>query len=185
MNTNGDTIGHPVLSPERVMEHTLTIAATDRAAATPLPGPLANAFGPGTIEVCGVKVRKFMAADWEIFQMIKSPVLDMVLEWEKPEGARDAITSSNTQEWEMVYQFTHSCAEVYALVEKDREAFHKLCVEQVGLNEAFADKLSPIIAAVMEQFKRHVETRVKFMAEAKEQGEITFFRDTKASPTTG
>lgn len=159
-------------------EPTIEDMAAERAASDPLPGPLSAAFISDSIEVAGMRVRKLVASDYVVFKFLDSPILRQLLELAKPEDAREDVIANDTEEWEMVWQFTNNPRKVRDAMAKGREFFSKSATDEVG------DRLSPeqlkiVMLAIFEQIKRSAESSVAFVTDAKEKGEITFFREQK------
>jgi hypothetical protein len=142
---------------------TIEEMASDRAVSDPLPGALADAFLEGDIHVGDVLVRKMVASDYVLFKFLDSPILRQFLELAKPQDKMEEIAYTDEEEWEMCWQFTHSPRE-------NRD--------MIG-DSLTRETTQIIIAAVMEQVKRNMVTAQRYVAEASEKGEITFFRETR------
>jgi len=92
----------------------LEALAANRAAATPLPGALADVFAPRQdIEVGPYKIRPFYDVDFETMQLIEHPLAGVALgdtkdaeEW-RPRGP---------MAWQLFWVMTHSPEEVDALL---------------------------------------------------------------------
>ena len=76
-------MGNEAIAPEAA-EAQLTEDARKRAAATPLPGALAEAFLCDAIFVPWgdkqIPVRRVVASDWPILQWLESPIFKLILE---------------------------------------------------------------------------------------------------------
>jgi len=160
---------------------TIESMAAKRAEANPLPGALGDAFLSGPIAIAGHEVRKLVASDYVIFKFLDSPILRQLLELSKSPDKQEAVAFSDEEEWEMCWQFIHNPKECRELMKRGREQFRELCAVEIG------DSFSPeetklIVLAISEQVRRNGDTAVKFVADAKEKGEITFFRE---PPVTG
>ena len=72
------------LEPElqdKAVDANLREEANRRAAATPLPGALADAFLTDAIQVTDTMfVRRVVASDWSILQWLDSPIYKMILD---------------------------------------------------------------------------------------------------------
>src|ERR1017187_6604772 len=98
--------------------------ANKRAAADPLPGPLADAFLKGAIPWGdGRFVRRVVASDWKILKGLDSPIFRQILEPQKDPTLREETVYSDEEQWEMCWQFTHSPADNRALMAKGRPAY--------------------------------------------------------------
>lgn len=169
------------ISKERLEEHSMSVMAGRRANSEPLPGPMADAFAAGAIKVGEHRVRKVVASDWVAFKQIKSPVLEMILDLQQgagnPEYKPSEVEFSDQQQWELAWQFIKTPKEVRkAIVDGTISA---LAEAEIG-DVIEQPIVMLLIAAVMEQLKRSWQTAVKYGAEAKKNGDITFFRDTEA-----
>ena len=150
--------------------------AAARALATPLPGPAALAFQPGMIEVAGHNVRKVVAYDYVFWHFTDCPVLQQILELAKPEDQRENVISNDQQEYELAWQFVNPASRLKDVMAKGREAVAKVAFDEVG-GQWNANELRLVLLAIFEQIKRSAETGNRWAGEAKEKGEITFFRE--------
>ena len=153
---------------------TLESMANDRAASDPLPGPLLNAFMPGSIKVCDRWVRKFVAYDHVILKALDSPLRRMILELAKPTDMQEKVEGTEQEEWDLCYQFTHTSKECRDLLAKGVESFHK-AAEGAVADEWEPETVQFVLAAIFTQLKRNIETANRYAAQAKEANEITFF----------
>ena len=133
------------------VEQVLTEEARKRAAATPFPGPLADAFLHDAIQVDDqLFVRRIVASDWKILQWLDSPICKQMLEFQKEEKLRDPVPFTDEEEWEMAWQFTHSPKECRELMAKGREVFRAAAIE-------FGDTLTmPQSKLVINAIGRHI-----------------------------
>jgi hypothetical protein len=143
------------------VNQTLQREAAKRAQAEPLPGALGAAFLNGDIDVQGIKVRRVVATDWKVLKWLKSPILQQILELQKPAESREEIFISDEDEYEMCFQFIHSPKRMRELMGGTREDFRKLATEEI------ADKLDnaivkAIVVAVSEQFIVSFQTALQF-----------------------
>ena len=147
---------------EKIVAQNLREEANRRAAATPLPGPLADAFLKDAIQVDeNVFVRRIVASDWSLLQWMDSPLYRMFLELQKDEPLREEIKYTDEEEWEMCWQFTHSPKECRVLREKGREVFRATCTEQIGDNVLMGVQKA-IVAAISKQVVACFGTKVGF-----------------------
>lgn len=165
---------------QKQAEEALRQMASRRANAEPLPGPLADTFCKSGIEIGPYFVRKFVARDFVILKAIDSPLHRMILELSNEN--REDINYTDEESWDICWQFTNTVSNVKEVFAKGKESLRKLSEVEFGDNEESAAYIQLIVAAVMEQLKRHASTMVKHAAEVKEKGEITFFRDTEPTP---
>lgn len=169
---------------EQGQDHVLGKMAAGRANVEPLPGSLSHAFGPSAIDVSGISVRKVTGADWEIWHILKSHVLELFKELEKPVEQMDEVKSSPLQDMQLIYQFTRPCKEVYALACKGKDAFDAAVMESIGFDDEFTSHSQALLFAIMEQIQRHQLTKLKFIGELKEGGEVSFLSNPPAQPKT-
>jgi hypothetical protein len=149
---------------QRATEHGLKVLASERAAADPTPGPLAQVFQNGDIQVGDFMVRKLYPVDLAIFKILDSPIHKMMLEAQKPTEIQDAVETTNEDEWCLVLQFTMPAIEAYKLAKRGKQAFEDEAVQRVGVDMPLV-KPAQIIAAIIEQIGRAFKTRVNYEAE--------------------
>ncbi len=178
-----------LLGEEKVLRHNLITAATSRANGDPLPGPLAAAFCEGAIRIgsSGLLVRKVVANDWVIFKKVNSPMLRLIEELNQAAGKLDHpapdVAMTDEEEFELCYQFTRPISEVRSVLNQGLEKFKNAALVSIGdLHSDIVVKL--ITAAIVEQIKRAWQTANQYAGEMKEDGEVTFFRDTNPEPGT-
>lgn len=175
-----------VLKPEQVQRFDLKQQALGRANGEPFPGPLADAFLKDAIMVGDIAVRKVVARDWKILRAINSPVIRLIQDSAQNPNAVPEIETTDEEEWELAFQFTHTPSEVWDTLQKGREMFSKVAQIAVADNPRFTSSIVKLIgAAVMEQIRREWQTALKFKAEMEERGDVSFFREPTTSPTTG
>ena len=81
--------------------------ASARAAATPLPGPLADAFIPHPdIKVGNYTVRAFCEADYEYLQSLEHPIVDMLIAAFSGKESQSDYFASGQKAWELCYLLT-------------------------------------------------------------------------------
>lgn len=162
------------------VEQKLNSLATKRALADPLPGPVGEAFCSGPIEVGGKIVYQIVPRHFTALKMLNSPLIS-VMQDVVSTGAVDTIFSDE-QSWELCWVFTHTGKEVKEALDKGGLFIKSLC-EEIGDIPNYPVAL--VVAAIMEQLKRHMETSIRFTAEAQEKDEISFFRDLGTSQERG
>jgi len=161
----------------------LLAMATARANADPLPGPLAKAFGPSTIMVGGISVRKPVASDWEIFRQLDSPIIRILLELRQDPSKVPEIEPTQQENWEICWQFTHSPKECRAALTVGNGYFRQLAASEIG--DVWDEPTVMVVRAViMNKIAEANATAIKYAADLEEKGEVTFFRDSGATRTT-
>jgi hypothetical protein len=136
--------------------------AAKRANATPLPGALSDAFLTDSIPVsANILVRRVVASDWPLMQWLDSPIYKMFLEMMKEEAIREAVSFTDEEEWEMMWQFTHTPQQCRDLKAKGREAFRATAVAEIG------DSMSKIetaegVAAISQQVVKSFGTKIEY-----------------------
>lgn len=158
--------------------------ASQRAAATPAPGPVLAAFTAGPISVGNFSIRPVVASDWIIFQQIKSPWLEMALESTKPEGSQEETPWTEQDTWDSVWQFTHSPAECRALAAKGLQTWKDTVRADIGDSPEYSAHIDAISIAVQSQVVNHWKTRIAVVAKAEEDGVIKNFLDMSRVPKT-
>lgn len=147
------------------VDSALTEEARKRAAATPLPGALSDAFLAGAIKVTdNLSIRRIVASDWAILQWLDSPIHKLILEIQKEESIREEVVYSNEEEWEMIWQFTHEPKAIRDLKSKGREAFKETCITEIGDKfELTTTKKS--VEAISAQIVKSFETKIDYGTE--------------------
>lgn len=153
------------LEKEKAIELGLEDNANRRAAATPLPGPLSDAFLTDAID-CGngLVVRRIVASDWIILQWLDSPLYKMALEAQKDESIKEEVDYQESEGYEMIWQFTHTPKQCRELKAKGREAFTETAYSEIGDAHKPQD-LAKAIQAIGKQIAASFETKVSFEAE--------------------
>ena len=83
--------------------------ASARAAATPLPGPLADAFSlHPDIKVGDYSVRAFCEADFEYLQALEHPMVEMLISLFSGKEPKSDYFASGQKAWELCYLLTQS-----------------------------------------------------------------------------
>jgi len=149
---------------EQAQELELKEQANRRAAATPLPGALADAFLTDAIQVTdNMFVRRIVASDWKILQALGSPIYKLILELQKDAALREDISYTDEEEWEMCWQFTHNPKECRELLAKGKDAFRS---EAVALGDTLTlPVMKSIVAAVRKHLFDSYLTKVNFGSE--------------------
>jgi hypothetical protein len=175
--------GEPTLTPGPIVEvkvpkqpATLESLADSRAQVDPLPGSLLNAFMPGSIKVADRYVRKFVAYDYVTLKALDSPLLRMMLELAKPSDLQEKVDNNPEEEWDLCWQFTHTSRECRDLLAQGTDVFHKTSLNDVG--EVWEpETVQLVLTAIFTQLRRNMDTAQRYIAQAKEANEITFFNE--------
>lgn len=176
MPTGEQTIQAKELAEEVV----LTNLAGKRASADPMPGPLIRAFCEGPIEVAGVTVFPVVPRYFQALRALNSPLISMLQDVVQSGKIDTELTDE--QAWEICWIFTHSGKQVRDAMAKGLSVLKELSMVEIGESQF---PVALVTAAVMEQIKRHMETAVKYTAQAKEEGSISFFQDSVTPPNAG
>lgn len=108
--------------------------ASERAAATPLPGPLADAFSIAPeIKVGNYKVRAFLECDFEFLKALEHPLYEILIDlWQNTKTATHDFFPRGQHGWEICYLFTHAADEVEALLKAGAQAFKDAAKKEFG-----------------------------------------------------
>lgn len=170
--------GEPIIQAKELAEEVvLTNEAGKRASADPLPGPLTKAFCEGPIEVAGVTVFPVVPRYFQALRALNSPLISMLQD--VVQSGKIDTELADEQAWEICWIFTHTGKQVREAMSKGIDQIRELSMAEVGESQF---PVALVTAAVMEQVKRHMETAVKYTAQAKEEGSISFFQDSAMHP---
>lgn len=190
------------LTPEQIAEaelakdiaaHQARQAATRRANAEPLPGPLATAFNADELQALGIKLRPVVASDFILLKKLNSPLYRRTFELAEHarqvkagELAADAPppqTNFDEEECvEMIYQFSIPLPQARAELKRGREFFREQA-QQAITDHAPVDALPRLVEAVVANFTAAFSTAVQYSGESKE-GEETVFTTPAAAGAT-
>src|SRR5208282_406238 len=116
--TNTVTLESPGAS-EKIAEATERREAAPEAAATPLPGPLADAFAIAPdIKVGPYTVRPFLEGDFELLHALHHPLYDMLIAMFSGKPIEADNQNRGPAAWELAVMFTHSFDEAEEMVSK-------------------------------------------------------------------
>jgi len=123
------------LPPEKLEASVVESAATQRVVSDPLPGPMLDAVANQELDVMTSKgkvtFRPVVIYDFTIFKKLNSPHYRTMLEANS--GVKmEEMNIEDEELYEMIYQFTHSCKEIRAVLKKGREHYRELTTEEVG-----------------------------------------------------
>jgi hypothetical protein len=173
---NGEQI---ISNPEHAAGVLLENAASRRASAHPLPGPLTQAFCSGPIEVAGKTVHKVYPRTFQALAAVGSPLIGMIQD--VIQGGKVDTEMSDKDLWNVCWIFTHTPPEVRQMIVNGVNAIPEAAETEIG-DGWDASVINLVWMGCMEQIKRHISTMLKFSAEAQEKGEITFFQDSATPP---
>jgi hypothetical protein len=166
---------HQAAVDAAVRDARVAVAAARQAAATPLPGPLAVAFGADdALNVAGLTLRPVVASDFAILQRLDSPMLRQaqaaaeharqVAVGELPESAPVPGTPYEQEELaELLYQFTRPLREVRAALAQGRPAFREAAMEAT-FDRLPPTAIGPVMERLVENFTRCFATAVAHQA---------------------
>lgn len=172
----------PVVEPREL--------ATAVAHATPLPGPLLEAFAQPALRAAGLTFAPLTAYHLVLLQQIDAPIIrkmQAAAEWRaRQEGGETADEPQITSEVEAIYE------QIFLLTRPSREGRAALAAGRAAFREAalaaVADTLPAdprVLAGVVEaaelHFVRAMSTRVEYGAPVEGQGEV--FTTQPALPT--
>lgn len=167
-----------IVGQEKLATAQVESMANSRAGAAALPGPVADAFS-GPIKVGNYSVRPFVAADWVIIQKLDSPLYRMFLELQKPEDKQEKTECTAEEIAITCWHLTSDVRSVYKAVSADVDAAKETALKAFFYDAGEVNDL--IMAAAMEQFTRHLKTRLQHAAEMKDSDQSGFFRALMAS----
>ena len=151
------------------------------AMAKPLPGAAGDAYTKGPVNAAGRKVNKVTCAIWALLQAVESPIIVMFQQAAKTGEAK--AEWSESQKWDACWIFTESAHRLYDLLESDGpKAVQAECRSHVMDWEQ--SEIDVVMTGIMEQIRRHSNTLVKHLTEAKEGGEINFFVERAETPAS-
>ena len=158
-------------------------ACAAKAHGRPLPGASGHAFTSGPIKAGGLTVARVTPAHWAVLQSLESPLIGMVESVKEAETGADGTKKTSMQwaqkdQWNACYIFTQDIEALYCIMEeKGGKEIAKMARREFGMNPDVAASVNVIMAAILEQMKRHVETMVHFAAELEGSKEISFFQE--------
>lgn len=153
--------------------------AKAEASMEPLPGPLADAFGPDTI-INGIRIRPVVHYDLVILRQLNSPLYRHMLEMGKPENERQEIKYTDDDGYMLVWQFTTPISQVREELGRGHESL-KACALAATAYRLPPPVMAALITGVLDNFKRSFDVAVKYGAPEKE-GES--FSPSKPGPKT-
>jgi hypothetical protein len=159
-------------------------ASISRSLCKPLPGAARGAFLNRSITVGDKQIQRITAYIWMVIEALDSPLLKLLelSATQKEPGKVEIKTKWKPfQIWELCYIFSLPHDELEAKFEGGAiQDFKKAAHKEVG-KYWDAALIDLAFAAIMEQFKRHVETKVKVYSEMEAKGDVTFFRESMTS----
>ncbi len=176
--------GRITLPESKARTATLENEAGKRANAEPLPGPLSAAFGPEEIKCRVFSIRKVVAYDWQILKQIKSAFYENWLEWQKPEEIRQMVEMSDATICDLIFLLSRPCIESWELINVGIEQFKRASADAIVTRYTMPELLGES-KAVIEQFKRHNETFVRYVSEESDGSKKNSTPASPASNGTG
>lgn len=108
--------------------------SNERASREPLPGPAEFIFNndPLTVKtsIGEVVIRPMKAYDINIFKLINSPFYRVIMN--DIENGQSSMFTTEEESYELIYQFTHPCKDVYQLFKRGPEVFRDVVIEEVA-----------------------------------------------------
>ena len=164
----------------KVFEFAGRLHYAERARRVPLPGAAGKAFTSGPIKAGMFTVSRIAPAHWALLQAVDSPLIKMY-EGLKSATAENGEKKSNADwttadQWNACHIMTGDIEAIYETLEtKGAAQVVKDARKSFGMNPDAAPAINPIIAAILEQMKRHIETIVQYAAEMESEGQVSFF----------
>jgi hypothetical protein len=162
---------------ENINQATLEAAAKDlvlkseagkRASADPLPGPLAQAFGPENITVGKYQVRPLVAYDWAILKLINSPVYRQMLEFMQNSEKPEIVEPKDQELWQLIYILTRPCREVKKVFDQGVNKLRDAADEEFGM-EMNPMEIAQLSSACFVQVQGFMATMVKYAPQEEEE----------------
>lgn len=149
---------------EKYLARKAQAEATRRVGATPLPGPLLDAFDPPTVVIAGLTMLPITAGHIAILQRIDSPLLRAV---ERMQSPGDATAKDDDDEAgiegtvETLYVFATEPRELRQTIAKGRELFREAAMQAVG--DGLPLRLvGEVTRALGEYFARSFATSIEY-----------------------
>ena len=150
-----------------------------KAMAKPLPGAAGDAFISGPINIAGKAVKKITPAIWMLLQAINSPILRMFEEAVSSGASR--VDWTEPQKWDACWIFTEDTRRLESLMESQGASAVSKEAKDVVSHDWEEAQIDLVMAAIVEQILRHAQTKVRYVKEASEKGDVRFFRDAAPS----
>lgn len=170
------------IDEERLVRHAIDVQAGSRAAADPLPGPLAEAFKPLNIQVEGFTIRPLVAWDWAIMKTLNSPIYRQMLEVMQLGDKAEQVPSEPSEMWELIYLLTRPCEEADKVFQRGADAFRDAAKREIGFKLNLG-QVSALGDQCINQIYAHMETMVKY-APKESEGTVVNFQQAEKDPTT-
>lgn len=151
-----------------------------QANATPLPGPLRNAFAiKESIDVGPYKIRPIVDRDFEYLQLLDSP-----LHYQLEGKEIDMINLIRGQKaWDLCYIFTHPFKEIKAILKSDggEKKLHELAGDE--FEEMDIAKMMEVLAAIFRQIEIYWEPVISFKSSESDDSKKNTLVDGTANPS--
>jgi len=120
------------------------------AAASPLPGPMLEAFRNQPVEVAGIKLRPLVARDIATLKELGSPFIEHLLELSRPVDQRKETPWTDEQAFESIYLFTVPSKVAVQLIRTGRAAYNAAAADLCGdLTVAALVELTQAVTALI------------------------------------
>lgn len=146
----------------------------------PLPGASADAFLNGALKVDGRTVHEVVPAHIEALQKLDSPLLRMGEQAAQSEGKTAKAEISEEAAWHLCFIFTTPPRELRKLNKGTKEAMQEKAESEWESKSAATINIT--VAAIVNQYLRHIKTSVKFAAEMEQSGDTSFFLEATRTP---
>ena len=151
-----------------------------RAMARPLPGAAGTAFTRGQLQAGEKVISRVSPAIWTLLQAVESPILQMFEE--AIATGESKFEWKEEQKWDACWIFTEDVRRLSSLMDlKGGKAVSDEARAAVRFDWD-ESQIEIVMAAILEQVFRHAETKVKYLKEAAERGDVRFFREQAAQP---
>jgi predicted DNA-binding protein (UPF0278 family) len=156
---------------EKLVDSIVGTVATNRVVSDPLPGPMLNAVANQELEIITsrgkVILRPVVIYDFTIFKKINSPHYRTMLEAANKDIEETDLKIEDEELYEMIFQFTHSCKEIRAILKKGREYFREVATESIADRYSMPD-LEILLNGLAKQIQSGFATMVAHDVETKE-----------------
>lgn len=150
-----------------------------QANATPLPGPLRNAFAiKESIDVGPYKIRPIVDRDFEYLQLLDSP-----LHYQLEGKEIDMINLIRGQKaWDLCYIFTHPFKEIKGVLKGDggENKLHELAGNE--FEEMDIAKMMEVLAAIFRQIEIYWEPVISFKSSEMDDSKKNTLADGTVNP---
>ena len=150
---------------DKIEEAVMESAANERASREPLPGPAGDIFETEPLVVKtsqgDVTIRPMVAYDINCFSKINSPFYRILMGDTKTMKDTNNLFTTEEESYELVYQFTHPCKEIYKLLKQGLDVFKDKVMEEIAFKYNPVDA-AKLVEAIMSHIFRVNMARVNF-----------------------